>query len=181
VNTTRKKVRYGAFDSKRCFNVPVHMHERLSASTDLRPVRPEVANDKRGPGSARAGIIEDRGEGENLLFFRDSSREGVEWESLRWTPSTNARNLSSGGEGKSPLWEDGSTGAAVGRDKVEETDCGVIAVFIDSPSLVVVEVVVWLGGGGDRGCEGQISDEGLTTVARQLIRVLIRSFLANEQ
>jgi hypothetical protein len=91
------------------------------------------------------------------LFFRDCSGEGVEWESLRWTPSTNARNLSSGGEGKSPLREDGSTGVAVGRDKVEETDCGVIAVFIDSPILVVV----WLCGGGHRGCEGQISDEGL--------------------
>jgi hypothetical protein len=37
-------------------DIPVHMHERLSASTDLRPVRPEVARDKSGVGSVRTGI-----------------------------------------------------------------------------------------------------------------------------
>jgi len=57
--------------------------------------------------------------------------------------------LSSGGDGKSPLWDEGSTGAAVGRDKVEETECGVIAVFIGFSPGWWVRVVE--SGGGEAG------------------------------
>ena len=131
------------------------MHERLSASTDFKPVRPEVANDKRGPGSDRAGIVGTGGEAEGQLFFKDSS-EGVKCESLLWTPSTNARNFSSGDEGKSPLWDEGSRGTAVGRDKMEETECGIIAVFIDSPGVMVDGCDGW----DDRVVKRRISEEG---------------------
>jgi hypothetical protein len=43
--------------------IPVHIHERLSASTDFSSVRPEVASDKRGLGRARIGISEDEKSG----------------------------------------------------------------------------------------------------------------------
>jgi len=36
--------------------VPVHMHDRLSASTDLRPVRPDAARESKGAGRVLAGI-----------------------------------------------------------------------------------------------------------------------------
>lgn len=39
-------------------NMPVHIEDKLSASTDVRLVNPDVANDSNGPGSARAGICE---------------------------------------------------------------------------------------------------------------------------
>jgi len=62
-------------DNKR--KIHVHMHERLSASTDFRPLRPDVASDKRGLGSERTGISV-----ETILgAFRRSEFE--EWDSLR--------------------------------------------------------------------------------------------------
>jgi hypothetical protein len=36
--------------------IPVHIHERLSASTDLRLVSPEAVSESRGLGNVRAGI-----------------------------------------------------------------------------------------------------------------------------
>jgi hypothetical protein len=97
----------------------VHIHERLSASTDFSSVRPEVASDNRGLGRARIGIPEDE-------KFGLSCGSIVEvWESLRWIPSTNARNLSSGGDGNNPLGDSMLTSNAVGRDKSENRIVGV--------------------------------------------------------
>jgi len=80
------------------------MHERLSASTDLRPARPDVAKDRSGLGRARAGIVSDE--------VLDSGPTGgdsgdLEREILRCTPSTKARNRSSGGEGNRRSLRDG--------------------------------------------------------------------------
>ena len=57
--------------------IPVHIHERLSASTDFSSVRPEVASDKRGLGKARAGISGDEKSGlssGSIELERDSLR-----------------------------------------------------------------------------------------------------------
>ena len=97
-------------------NIPVHMQERLSTSTDLRPVRPEVAKDKRGLGSARAGICEVG----SVTFWEDFEPFGVELDSLCFTPSTNARKSSSEGDGKGPLWDLKKGSEAVGRDKAKK-------------------------------------------------------------
>jgi hypothetical protein len=95
-------------------SIPVHIQDRLSASTDFRLVRPEVANDRSGVGSARTGISEDW----PPTIFGDSEVK-EERDNLRCIPSTNARNLSSGGDGNSPLWDSRSMSKAVGRDKAE--------------------------------------------------------------
>lgn len=97
-------------------SIPVHMHERLSASTDFRPVRPDVAKDRRGAGNVLTGICNDG-------FAPLTSALGifaVEWDSLRCIPSTKVRNLSSGEEGKSPLSDWRSTWNAVGRYKARK-------------------------------------------------------------
>ena len=94
------------------------MHERLSASTDLSPVRPEVARDNRGLGRTRAGMSR-----EWLVTERcGSGGEGVDCDSRRLIPSTKARKLSSLGDGRIPLWGL-IVGDAVG-DEYEETAWG---------------------------------------------------------
>jgi hypothetical protein len=95
------------------------MHERLSASTDLRPVKPEVARDNKGLGSARAGIS-----GEfKVAFSCGSGGKGADCDSLRFIPSTNARKLSSRGDGGIPCWGWRVYGEAVGEEE-EETALG---------------------------------------------------------
>jgi hypothetical protein len=78
------------------------MHERLSASTEVSPLSPDVARDRRGAGRVRAGMSAGA-----VVLFADccgSAAEGVDCESLRFTPSTKARKeVSSGGESRVPV------------------------------------------------------------------------------
>lgn len=88
------------------------MHERLSASTEVSPLSPDVARDRSGPGRVRAGMS-------CVVLFTvscGSAAEGVDCESLRFTPSTKARKVSSKGERRLPGGDFGLLRDAVGGD-----------------------------------------------------------------
>ena len=92
------------------FFIPVHMHERLSASTDVSPFSPDAARDRSGAGRVRAGMS-------GVVLFTvscGSAAEGVDCESLRFTPSTKARKESSGGDKRVPAGDGGLMLEAVG-------------------------------------------------------------------
>jgi len=94
--------------------IPVHMHERLSASTEVSPLSPDVARDEEGWESSRGHVCR------AVVLFADccgSAAEGVDCESLRFTPSTNARKRYLGGEAGCPL----GTESLAGTPSVETT------------------------------------------------------------